>query len=335
MTLTGGSQLSVSKVFFQRFDGATQPWTDDPILQRYKFTNAYRAADRASQFLIKNVIYQGDQAPTEILFRILTFKLFNSISTWCLLERSIGSIEWASFDIRRYASVLAAARHRGDRIYSAAYIMPSAKTSFGSSVKHENHLKLIKLVMTSGALDNLRTAGSLEGMYQHLRAYPSIGPFLAFQFAIDINYSPLTNFEEMSFVVPGPGAYDGMKKCFTDPGDYTDSDIIRWTTEQQESAFDERGLQFRSLWGRPLQLIDCQNLFCEISKYARVAHPEIPGLSGRTRIKQQFSACSSPIDYWFPPKWQLNELISIKQKSDGMAIRTNSQGSFVFHSAIN
>ena len=32
--------------------------TDDPILQEYKFTNVYRASDRVSQYLIKNVIYR-------------------------------------------------------------------------------------------------------------------------------------------------------------------------------------------------------------------------------------------------------------------------------------
>ena len=43
-------------IFFRRFAGAPAPWTDDPILQRYKFTNAYRASDRVSQYLIREVI---------------------------------------------------------------------------------------------------------------------------------------------------------------------------------------------------------------------------------------------------------------------------------------
>src|SRR5665213_109406 len=46
--------------------------------------------------------------------------------------------------------------------------------------------------------------------------------------------------------------------------------------------FSRLGLKFRSLFGRPLQLIDCQNLFCEVDKYARYAHPEVIGVTGRT-----------------------------------------------------
>ena len=61
---------------------------------------------------------------------------------------------------------------------------------------------------------------------------------------------------------------------------------------------------FNDLWGRPLQLIDCQNLFCEVDKYARVAHPEI-GSGGPTRIKQTYSADPRPLTLGYPPKWGL------------------------------
>jgi alpha-glutamyl/putrescinyl thymine pyrophosphorylase clade 1/Thymidylate kinase len=47
-------------VFFKRFVQSPPPWTNDPILQEYKFTNTYRASDRVSQFLVRHVIYEGD-----------------------------------------------------------------------------------------------------------------------------------------------------------------------------------------------------------------------------------------------------------------------------------
>src|SRR4051812_3253143 len=43
-------------VFFRRVSGDSPPWTSDPILLEHKFTNAYRASDRVSQFLIREVI---------------------------------------------------------------------------------------------------------------------------------------------------------------------------------------------------------------------------------------------------------------------------------------
>ena len=76
-------------VFFRRARGETRPWTDNPVLAIYKFTNAYRASDRVSQYLIRHVIYRDDlpKSPREVFFRILLFKLFNKIETWELLER--------------------------------------------------------------------------------------------------------------------------------------------------------------------------------------------------------------------------------------------------------
>lgn len=40
-------------VYFARLSGAPRPWTEDPILASYRFTNCYRAADRVSQHLIR------------------------------------------------------------------------------------------------------------------------------------------------------------------------------------------------------------------------------------------------------------------------------------------
>ena len=85
----------------------------------------------------------------------------------------------------------------------------------------------------------------------------------------------------MEFVVAGPGALDGISKCFSDTAGLNAPEIIRFMTERQEAEFERLGLQFQSLWGRPLQLIDCQNVFCEVSKYARIRHPEIAGVSGQ------------------------------------------------------
>src|SRR5262245_56716808 len=74
------------RIFFARALGNSVP-TRDPILAKHKFTNAYRASDRVSQYLIRRVLYEGEQAHREIFFRTLLFKFFNRIETWELLVR--------------------------------------------------------------------------------------------------------------------------------------------------------------------------------------------------------------------------------------------------------
>jgi hypothetical protein len=161
-------------------------------------------------------------------------------------------------------------------------------------------------MMDDSLPERIADARSMREVFELLRSYPSIGDFLAYQYTIDINYSPITNYSEMDFVVPGPGAIDGIHKCFSNPHELGYVEIIKLVTERQDTEFERLGLTFKSLWGRPLQLIDCQNLFCEVGKYARLAHPDVPGPSGRMKIKQRFLPAQQPIQYYFPPKWRLS-----------------------------
>lgn len=300
------------EMFFRRLENAPRPWTRDPILLANKFTNAYRASDRVSQFLIRHVIYRDDlpKSGTEVLFRILLFKLFNKIETWELLESALGAITFKDYSFERYDAVLTGAMQQQHRIYSAAYIMPPGSSAFGHRAKHQNHLRLLELMMKDKVAAQLAKAPTMQRAFELLRSYPTIGDFLAYQFVTDINYSELTDYSEMDFVVPGPGAKDGIRKVFADRASLNEPELIRLMADSQEQEFQRLGLKFRSLWGRPLQLIDCQNLFCEVDKYARVAHPDIVGISGRTRIKQKFVPTGPLLSPWYPPKWGINERIS-------------------------
>ena len=300
-------------VFFRRVRDEPRPWTDDPVLETYKFTNAYRASDRVSQYLIRHVIYRDDlpKSPHEVFFRIMLFKIFNKIETWETLERTLGPITFEDYRFATYDAVLAHTRQTGRRIYSAAYIMPPGGRSFGRPVKHQNHLLLLERMMADHLAERLAQARTMQEGFEKLRAYPTIGDFLAYQFITDINYSELTGFSERDFVVAGPGARDGLLKCFIDPGGLNEPELIHLMADLQEQEFERLGLDFQSLWGRRLQLIDCQNLFCEVDKYARVVHPQIVGKTGRVRIKQKFVPISEPIELFYPPKWRLNDKIRV------------------------
>lgn len=293
------------EVYEKRMAGAPPPWTDDQILAGHRFTNAYRASDRVSQFLIRNVICSGKWSAEETFFRTLIFKIFNRIETWELLRAQFGEICWTEFRLGQYAHVLDHALEREQRLYSAAYIMPSP--AFGFPRKHRNHLELLQHMMKADLPAKISDACSMREVYELLRDQPSLGAFLAFQYTIDLNYSEMIDFSEMDFVVAGPGARDGISKCFADTDGLDESEVIKYVAEMAESEFTRLGLIFKKLGGtRPLQLIDCQNLFCEVSKYARVAHPDWAGESGRTKIKQKFRPNAAPMHSLFPPKWKIS-----------------------------
>ncbi|MBE9220256.1 nucleotide kinase domain-containing protein [Dolichospermum flos-aquae] len=298
------------EVFFNKLKNVRPPWTSDPILNTYKFCNAYRVSDRVSQYLIKNVIYDENKSQNEeeVLFRILLFKIFNKIETWEYLESKIGDyITLSNFDLEGYSNILQEAMNIGYVIYTSAY-MSCASKEFGYDKKHQNHLALIdKMVVKDRVINRIVKAKSLEEIFHILESYPLLGKFMAYQLATDINYSEVINFDENSFTIAGPGAERGIDKCFIDTKGKSYADIIYWMTENQENQFQRLGLNFKSLWGRPLKAIDCQNLFCETDKYCRAAFPDLK--SNRKKIKAKFTATPQPIDYFYPPKWCINDQV--------------------------
>ena len=295
-------------IYFHRLRNDPAPWTDDEILRSYRFTNAYRVADRVSQYLVSEVIYHQDlpEEPSEVVFRILLFKLFNRIETWEVLTHHMGPILLAERPFARIDEILMDELQAGRRIYSAAYIMPTRGASGRTERKHQMHLQLLERMMGDCLAERLAEAGSMRKGFDLLRSYPSIGDFLAYQFITDINYSEAVDFSEDEFVAVGPGAQEGLRKCFADTGGLAHQDLIRMMMDIQEEEFERLGLNFQNLFGRRLQLIDCQNLFCEVGKYARVRFPRLTPPRGRTRIKQKFQPAKSIEMPFFPPKWGID-----------------------------
>src|SRR5262249_46809127 len=78
-------------VFERRLAGARAPWTDDEIIQRFKFCNVFRAADRVSQYMIREVACaEHDISAPDRLFQIVAFRTFSLPRTWDGLRSQLG-----------------------------------------------------------------------------------------------------------------------------------------------------------------------------------------------------------------------------------------------------
>ncbi len=305
------------RVFHKRASGETRPWTNDPIIASFKFCNVYRASDRVSQYLIRNVIY-GPAAdgldPEDVFVRIVLFRLFSKITTWVEIERAAGILRRQSLRTDSLADLLDVVRSR-QPIYTSAFIL-CASNPFGYQSKHRNHLALVREMFRPGRLGRqLVKARSLRQVYESLVDWPMVGPFMGYQLAIDLNYSEYFSFSEDDFTVPGPGAIRGLRKVFSDFGGFTPSLLIMRMVERQEHEFERLGLEWLDLFGRRLHAIDAQGLFCEIDKYSRIAFPNLK--SNRTRIKHKFHPTAEPLDLFYPPKWQINKFIHRQSITSG------------------
>ncbi|MGD8782640.1 MAG: putative DNA base hypermodification protein [Ignavibacteria bacterium] len=296
-------------IFWRKLNGSVDELTNDAILKKYKFTNVYRACDRVSQYLIKNVIYDKESNnynEIDILLRIVIFKIFNKIETWEYIENRIGKVSERNFDISLINKVLCERKHT-DPIFSNAYMMTGSHSRYNHlQFKHEKWLSMVKQeLLDGGVFKEIIKAKSLEEVYKLLRDCSFLGDFLAYQYTIDINYSPVINFSENSFVKAGIGAQRGIKKCFKLDTNESYEDLIVYTYDNFDKYQQKFGYKnFRNLFGRNPTLIDIQNCFCETDKYLRAKVPELQ--IDNTRIKQKYKKTDKNLDLYFPPKWGLN-----------------------------
>ena len=309
-------------VFEARLAGERWPWSADPILQTYKFCNVFRAADRVSQFMIRDIAYGSDTetTPRDRVFQIVAFRTFSRISTWRAVTGVLGGAP--RLDHLRsgaFADALEHARTQLGGLYTGAFILCASK-AFGFDEKHRNHVALFRhMFLDNACAERVLQAPALADVVALLQSFPLMGPFMAYQTAIDINYSDLTDFSENDYTQAGPGALRGLKKAFVHLGDYSPSDTILWMVERQAEEFARLELPFKGLFGRPLHAIDCQGLFCELDKYCREAMPELT--SARSRIKARYSGASESLPLAFPPKWRIEVAGTLPAAGDRMSLK--------------
>lgn len=293
------------KVFMARYEGLPAPWTDDVIIQQYKFCNVFRATDRVSQYMIKEVCYNQEPSSAEDrIFQIVAFRFFSNIETWdaikTIFDRSPMIDDLAN---GRFEGALEDVRAQNGKLYTGAFIL-CATDAYGRRLKHLNHIELFKdMFINQGMGKKIVEAQSLKEIYQMLHSFPLIGDFMAYQIAIDLNYSEYVNFSENEFTQAGPGALRGIKKVFQNTNGLTPNEVIMWMVDHQEEEFKRLGYDFDGLFGRKIHAIDAQGLFCETDKYCREAAPQLA--SARSRIKAKYANPKKQDELFFPPKWNI------------------------------
>ena len=260
----------------------------------------------------------AETTPSDRILQIVAFRTFSKIETWRGVKETLGGAPRLEH-LRSGAFERALDRVKSETggLYTGAFIL-CANKAFGFDEKHRNHVALFKhMFLENACAERILQAPSLEDVVALLESFPLLGPFMAYQTAIDLNYSELLDFSENDYTQAGPGALRGLKKAFTTLGDYTPAETILWMVERQDEEFARLELPFRGLFGRKLHGIDCQGLFCELDKYCREAVPELT--SARSRIKAKYVAALGEMKLFFPPKWGLpsDEVV----KTTGMQLK--------------
>jgi hypothetical protein len=253
-------------------NGHPAPWTADPVLAKYKFTNIRRRDDRGSQWVIKHLI-QPNENRLDLWFTLLVARLVNWPPTLqALLRAGVLPCSPAGFDAARFEAVLEGLRASGAKVYSGAYMLyPTknpgvnkahtvAKYIIGSVVQHSPniHNELWR--------DDLEPGGSIERFVAALSECFGISTFMAGQVAADLTYgSGLNEASDIySYAPMGPGSQRGLN--------YLQGRAPFATWKSGMFTLTLQGINeavARELDITDLTLHDVQNCMCEYSKYCR------------------------------------------------------------------
>lgn len=199
------------RIYLKRRAGDPSPWTEDQILQTYKFTNVFREYDRTTVWMRKNFTNPNhNRPPEEIIFNCCMFRMFGTME---FAEEHGWVQDWNPF----YAKALARNRlNSGKKVFTGAYII----TNQGSKDPKEvvvvdrfltpvwEHRKYLAAVA--------QESNSLQAMHEALSQFPGWGGggFMAYEAVTDLNHTPVLALakDRFTWANAGPGAKRGLNR---------------------------------------------------------------------------------------------------------------------------
>ena len=247
-----------------------QPWTDDPILQKFKFCQVFREDDRTTRWFKRHIrnVWRDDP---EVLMATVIFRWFNFIETGRTLVRHNLHIEW---DRKKAIEEIT----KQDKWVTGAYIVKTPNrmdkvTGVAECISHMwgDREKLV---------DQILATESLEKSWEILRDYPYMGPFMAYEVITDLRHTYLLRDAKdiLTWANAGPGAMRGLNRLAG-----RDLDFSRrshpWNDEMRNLwEISRERLNPNLIDLSRFEMREIEGGLCEFDKYSRILNEE-----GRTR----------------------------------------------------
>lgn len=128
-------------------------------------------------------------------------------------------------------------------------------------------------------------------VYEELRdKVEGLGPFLAYQVWVDFTYNPDYPFSENHFTIAGPGCRAGIDLLFLDKDGMTHEECIFWLRDNQDQIYGQYGYVREQFWSAEapedqcMNVMQLENMFCELSKYTRCVEAVMRGEKPRGKV---------------------------------------------------
>lgn len=252
------------------------PWTDDLILQKFKFCQVFREEDRTTRWFKRHIrnVWRDDP---EVLMATVIFRWFNFIETGRTLVRHNLHIEW---DRKKAIEEIT----KQDQWITGAYIIKTPNrmdkvTGVAECISHMwgDREKLV---------DQILATESLEKSWEILRDYPYMGPFMAYEVITDLRHTYLLRDAKdiLTWANAGPGAMRGLNRLAG-----RDLDFSRrthpWNDEMRNLwEISRERLNSNLIDLSRFEMREIEGGLCEFDKYSRILNEE-----GRTRSVYKYN----------------------------------------------
>lgn len=256
--------------------GDAPPWTDDPIIGKYRFCNVRREDDSVTVWIRRHIRERFAEHP-HLWFMLAIGRWINWPDT---LHELIGSIDpgnaWpadAQFDMAHFADVLNRRQARSEKVFTGAYTINAPSTKGASKIDYVASTVLGALWKDRGritALLNGSTGASLRNAHAMLSRYQGWGAFMSYQVVVDMRFTRyLRDAEDVAtWAAAGPGTIRGLNRI---ANRRVDAPLEQWKALTEMRALYQT---IREETGVEMDFSDVPNILCETDKYCRVMNGE-------------------------------------------------------------
>jgi hypothetical protein len=254
------------EIRLRRSKGEPGPWTDDPILREWSFTNIRREHDRVTKWIADNWRNPHANDP-DLWFAMVVARLVN----WPETLAEIGyPVPW---DPDHFLAVNADRKRRGAKWESAAYMIHADSRRIGridNKARYQVECVFAPLWRDRQKL-RPRPGETLAEWHRLLGAYSGIGDgFYSAQIVADMKQVvPLKSAKDWwTFAASGPGSKRGLNRILDRPPESPWREA-EWLYELK-TLNDAVAPELRKMGIGKLCAQDLQNCLCEFDKYERV-----------------------------------------------------------------
>lgn len=292
------------RIYLRKQAGDPRPWTEDPILDEFKFTNAFRQLDRGTVFYTERIRAELDGP--ELLMNTVIYRMVNNVATFeeCGLWEGDGT---------EFKKRMRARRERGDKVFTSAHMT----VGVGGEDKLETNIRSWEKLFAD--LDEFYDDmdgcnGSLQEAFHEILAWKifGVGKFIAYEIVCDLRWwlwFPVT--DSLTWANPGPGASRGLRRLgFTTSRSVTseecnvamrrlweqaETSLAPWVRPHHPTVRAERIARSKNnldpcvlphVEQPPFEMREIEHSLCEFDKYCRAKR-------GQGAPRERYRPCES------------------------------------------